>query len=37
MVNLRQENEHASESELAVRFYISSKDLSAKELHDAGE
>jgi predicted transposase YbfD/YdcC len=35
MVNLRQENEHASESELAVRFYISSKDLSAKELHDA--
>lgn len=35
MVNIRQEKEQEDESELSVRFYISSKDLSAKELHDS--
>lgn len=35
MVNVRQDKRIILDSELAVRFYISSKDLTAKELHDA--
>jgi len=35
MVNIRQENEHATEVDVSLRFYISSKDLSAKELLDS--
>ena len=35
MVNIRQENEHATEADVSLRFYISSKDLSAKELLDS--
>ncbi|MCG6221823.1 ISAs1 family transposase, partial [Vibrio diabolicus] len=35
MVNMRQTEEYATEQDMSVRFYISSKKLSAKELHDA--
>ncbi|MDW2312746.1 ISAs1 family transposase [Vibrio sp. 1075] len=35
MVNMRKTEEHATEQDMSVRFYISSKKLSAKELHDA--
>jgi predicted transposase YbfD/YdcC len=35
MVNVRQESEHAQESEMSVRYYISSKKLTAEELHNA--
>lgn len=35
MVNIRQSNEYTTEEDMSVRFYISSKKLSAKELHDA--
>lgn len=35
MVNIRQNSEHATEENMSVRFYISSKELSAQELHDA--
>lgn len=35
MVNIRQLGLHATEEDMSVRFYISSKKLSAKELHDA--
>lgn len=35
MVNIRQESEHATEQEMSVRYYISSRNLSARELHDA--
>ncbi len=34
MVNMRQTEEYATEEDMSVRFYISSKKLSAKELHD---
>ncbi|WPC73040.1 ISAs1 family transposase [Vibrio porteresiae] len=37
MVNVRQESEHASEKEVSVRYYISSKKLSAEELHNASK
>ena len=35
MVNIRQESEYAQESEMSIRFYISSRNLTAKDLHDA--
>lgn len=35
MVNIRQLGLHATEEDMSVRFCISSKKLSAKELHDA--
>lgn len=35
MVNVRQTSEHAQESEMSVRYYISSKKLTAEELHNA--
>lgn len=35
MVNVRQVDTVASEQNISVRYYISSKNLSAKELHDA--
>ncbi|EKO3586378.1 hypothetical protein N6B98_002345 [Vibrio metschnikovii] len=35
MVNMRKTEEHATEKDMSVRFYISSKILSTKELHDA--
>ncbi|OOE33498.1 ISAs1 family transposase [Salinivibrio kushneri] len=35
MVSVRQEGKHAEESDISVRYYISSKALTAKELHDA--
>lgn len=35
MVNVRQESEHAQEQEVSVRYYISSKKLTAEELHNA--
>jgi predicted transposase YbfD/YdcC len=35
MVNVRQGSEHAQESEMSVRYYISSKKLTAEELHNA--
>ncbi|EGR0202218.1 ISAs1 family transposase [Vibrio parahaemolyticus] len=35
MVNFRQFEEPATEEDMSIRFYISSKRLSAKELHDA--
>ena len=35
MVNMRKTEEHATEQDMSVRFYIDSKKLSAKELHDA--
>lgn len=35
MVCIRQESESAREQELSVRYYISSKELTAEELHDA--
>ncbi len=35
MVNMRKTEERATEQDMSVRFYISSKKLSAKELHDA--
>lgn len=35
LVNIRQNKEHATEADISLRFYISSKDLSAKELHDS--
>ena len=37
MVNVRQESEHASEKEVSVRYYISSKKLSEEELHNASK
>ncbi|MGK0270220.1 MAG: putative transposase YbfD/YdcC [Cocleimonas sp.] len=35
MVNIRQESELATEADVSLRFYIISKDLSAKELLDS--
>ncbi|MEZ9631454.1 ISAs1 family transposase [Vibrio breoganii] len=35
MVSIRQESELAQESEMSVRYYISSKELTAQELHDS--
>ncbi|OOE96562.1 ISAs1 family transposase [Salinivibrio sp. IB643] len=35
MVSVRQEGKHAEESDISARYYISSKSLTAKELHDA--
>ncbi|OOE55123.1 hypothetical protein BZG13_15065 [Salinivibrio sp. ML323] len=35
LVSVRQEGKYAEESDFSVRYYISSKALTAKELHDA--